>query len=212
MIRIGDSCCLSTNMITGKVVETRILTDNSTQWQAVSKYAIDNNIYLIVTPCVNDGYNKPHIPTDSSWTTLIKSTCEYLKFIGGNKYNCRISVINEPMKFLTKEQYVSFINKAYPIIKSYGFSVGAGNEEFITAAAKGDMYPYILQHSLFDILDIHIQGSCDSPAKTEYWCNVAKLWATQYNKPLDCTEAFIVILLRQVAGHFCNLNSTMLNV
>jgi len=79
------------------------------------------------------------------------------------------------------------INIAYPIIKKYGFLVGAGNEEFVTAQLKGGMYQYILANAQFDILNIHIQGSCDSEEKTEYWTNVVRQWTS---KPIDCTEAF----------------------
>ncbi|MFA5559450.1 MAG: peptidoglycan-binding domain-containing protein, partial [Methanofastidiosum sp.] len=87
----------------------------------------------------------------------------------------------------TKEKYAELINMAVPITHSYGFKVGAGNEEFITAQARGNMYQYILANSNFDILDIHIQGSCDSKEKIEYWTNTARSWT---KKPIDCTEAF----------------------
>jgi len=187
MIRIGSSCALSIPMVIGYVAETRILTDCSSHWEEVARYCIDNDIYLIVTPCINDGYNHAKIPSNEEWTKLIANTCSYLKSIGANHNNTRLSIINEPMKFCTKEKYAELINMAVPITHSYGFKVGAGNEEFITAQARGNMYQYILSHCQFDILDIHIQGSCDSKEKTDYWCNTARSWT---NKKIDCTEAF----------------------
>jgi hypothetical protein len=190
MIRIGSSCALHTGMAIGNVVETRILTDGSADWQNVSKYCIANKIYLILTPCVNDGYNKAQIPSDNVWINTINNACAYLKSIGGNKYNCRLSLINEPMKFATKEHYTRLINIATPKIHSYDFLVGAGNEEFITAAAHGNMYQYILSNAQFDILDIHIQGSCDSPDKTKKWTDEVLKWKAYWKKPVDCSEAF----------------------
>ncbi|MFA5560052.1 MAG: peptidoglycan-binding domain-containing protein [Methanofastidiosum sp.] len=187
MIRIGSSCALSIPMVIGYVAETRILTDCSSHWEEVARYCIDNDIYLIVTPCINDGYNHAKIPSNEEWTKLIANTCSYLKSIGANHNNTRLSIINEPMKFCTKEKYAELINMAVPITHSYGFKVGAGNEEFITAQARGNMYQYILSHCQFDILDIHIQGSCDTKEKTEYWTNTARSWT---DKQIDCTEAF----------------------
>lgn len=188
-IRIGSSCALSVPMAIGKVCETRILSDH-TDWQEVSKHCIDNKIYLIVTPCVNNGNNQSAIPTDDYWLKIINDACKYLRSIGGNKYNCRLSLVNEPMKWLNKEHYAHLINIAYPIIKGYGFLVGAGNEEFIMAQAHGNMYQYILDNAKFDILDIHIQGSCDTPERTRQWTDEALSWSKYWNKPLDCTEAF----------------------
>lgn len=193
-IRIGSSCALSVNMSLGYAVETRILTDNSAKWQEVCKYAIDHKQYLILTPCINDGFNKPNIPTDNNWKTIIVNACKYLKSIGGNYSNCKISIINEPTKWFRdnggKERYAHFINMAYPIVKSYGFRMGAGNMEFRDAAILGNWYGYICINSQFDDLDIHIQGSCDNEERTKNYTDFASGLATQYKKKLDCTEAF----------------------
>jgi len=186
-IRIGSSCALSVPMAIGKVVETRRFIGSHSDWIAVSQYCIQNKIYLIVTICINRNDMSGHYPGDTEWKAFIDSTCQKLKNYGGNRYNCRISLINEPMKFCSREQYAHLINLAYPIVKGYGFLCGAGNEEFLTAQAKGNMYQYILSHCNFDILDVHIQGSCDSKEKTEFWCNTARNWT---NKSIDCTEAF----------------------
>lgn len=189
-IRIGSSCALNVAMAWGKVVETRILTDQSSDWKNVCKHAIANKIFLILTPCVNNGYNIGTIPSDSAWQNTITSACQFLKSIGGNYNNARISLINEPMKFITREQYKHYIDLAYPIIKSYGFLCGAGNEEFVMSSAHGNMYQYILDNCKFDILDIHIQGSCDTQAHIDEYKAEVQSWINYWKVPADCTEAF----------------------
>ncbi|MDD5013706.1 MAG: peptidoglycan-binding domain-containing protein [Atribacterota bacterium] len=187
-IRIGSSCALSVPMAIGRVVETRLfISGTQSKWDEVSKYCIANKIYLIVTPCINRNDGSGHYPNDTEWKSFIDSTCQKLKNWGANRYNARLSLVNEPMKFCSREQYKHLIDIAYPIVKGYGFLCGAGNEEFLTAQAKGNMYQYILANCQFDILDIHIQGSCDSPEKTEFWCNTARSWTS---KPIYCPEAF----------------------
>ena len=189
-IRIGSSCSLSPSMGIGKVVETRRLIGSVTAWEATAKQAVRDKQYLIVTPCINRNDGSGHYPGDSEWVNFVSTTCTKLKSFGGNKSNSRISLVNEPMKFCTKEQYKHLIDLAYPIVKANGFLMGAGNEEFLTAQAKGNMYQYILANCLFDILDIHIQGSCDTKAHTDQWINEVKSWKAYWNKPVDCTEAF----------------------
>lgn len=193
-IRIIDSCALSKEMVTGKGAETRVLTDGSTKWKEVSKYCIDSKKYLIVTPCVNDGFNKPNIPTDSNWQTLIYSTCLYLKSIGMRSYNGKVSIINEPTKFFRDSggvaRYAHFINLANPIIKQFGFRIGAGNMEFRDAELLGDWYRYICINAKFDDLDIHIQGSCDNEERIKKYTDYAKGLCNLYGKKPDCTEAF----------------------
>ncbi len=187
MIKIGSSCALSIPMAIGKVVETRRLMDNSTKWQEVAKYCIKNKIYLIVTPCINNGDGSPNIPSWDNWRYIVEDTCQKLISYGGNPINCRLSIINEPMKFCTANEYVYLFRAALKIIHNYGFKCGGGNEEFVTAQAKGDMYKWLLIDGNPDILDIHVQGSCDTPAKTEYWLYTARSWT---NKQIDVTEAF----------------------
>ena len=194
-IRVIDSCAGSRLMCTAKGAETRILSDNSIKWKEVSKYCIDNKKYLIVTPCVNDGNNKAVIPSDAQWVKTITDACEYLISIRGNRYNARFSLINEPMKFITKEQYAHFIGLAYPIIHSSGFLCSVGNEEFFTAQARGFMYQYILNERMagrikFDILDVHIQGSCGTIELLDMWINEVLGWMDYWKIEVDCTEAF----------------------
>lgn len=192
--RIIDSCALSVPMVTSKGAETRILRDNSSKWQGVANYCINNKKYLIVTPCVNDGMNKTSIPSETDWETIIFSMCLYLRMIGMDMYNGKISIINEPTKFFRDNggvvKYTKYINLAYPIVKSFDFVIGAGNMEFHDAAVLGDWYGYICKNANFDDLDIHIQGSCDNEDRIKKYTDYAKSLATTYNKELDCTEAF----------------------
>ena len=143
-IRIGSSCALNLNMALGKVVETRILSDSSSDWQNVCKYAITNKQFLILTPCVNNEFNIPVLPTDTDWQKTIFDACKFLKSISGNYNNCKVSIINEPTKFFRNNggvtRYTHFINLAYPIIKQFDFRTGAGNMEFYDAAVLGDWY------------------------------------------------------------------------
>jgi len=166
------------------VVETRQYPYRVSDCWGVTQKALNNGIYLIFNICVEPGYN----PTDEQWRYRVEDVVVKLIAYGGNKKNCRITVINEPMKFISKEKYAHLINIAYSQIRGR-FLVGSGNEEFGLSEAKGGMYQYILSQSNFDILDIHIQTSCLTEANCNHWCAVARSWATKYNKILDCTEA-----------------------
>jgi hypothetical protein len=188
-IRIGSSCVMSLSMALGKVVETRRFYDGFSGWQEVAQNAIKNKQYLIVTPCNHNDKTVKYL-NNTQWVNFIDDTCKYLIGIGANRYNARISLINEPMKYISREKYADLINLAYPIVKSYGLLCGAGNEEFVTAQARDNMYQYILNHCQFDILDIHIQGSCNSKADTDKWIAEVKSWINYWQKPVDCTEAF----------------------
>lgn len=194
MIRIIDSCAGSVNMVTAKGAETRILSDGSIKWKEVSLHCITNKLYLIVTPCVNDGYNHATIPTDTKWKQTVSDMCTYLKGIGANKYNSKVSIINEPTKWFRDNggvaRYTHFINMAYPIVHNAGFRMGAGNMEFRDAMLLGDWYQYICHNASFDDLDIHIQASCDTEEKIRTYTDYALLLANSYGKELDCTEAF----------------------
>lgn len=193
-IRIGSSCALSVPMAIGYAVEARILSDNSSNWKSVCKYAIDNKQFLILNPCVNDGYDKAIIPSDYEWKKTITEACQYLKSIGANYNNCKITIINEPTKHFRNSggvaRYANFINMAFPIVNSYGFRMGAGNMEFYDAAVLGDWYGYICANANFTDLDIHIQASCDNAERTKKYTDYAYGLAVKYKKKLDCTEAF----------------------
>jgi len=166
------------------VVETRQYPYRVSDCWGVTQKALNNGIYLIFNICWEKEYN----PTDEQWRYRVEDVIQKLISYGGNKNNCRITIINEPMGKLTKEKYAHLINIAYSQIRGR-FLVGSGNEEFLLAQAKGNMYEYILNHSNFDILDIHIQGSCLKESGCSKWTNLALNWATSHGKILDCTEA-----------------------
>ena len=185
-IKIGASGALFCDRFTldCHVVETRQYPYRVSDCWGVTQKAINNGIYLIFNICWESDYN----PTDEQWRHRVEQVVLKLIAYGGNKNNCRITIINEPMKFISKEKYAHLINIAYSQVKGR-FLVGSGNEEFALSEAKGGMYQYILSQSNFDILDIHIQGSCLTEANCNHWCAIARSWAMQYGKILDCTEA-----------------------
>jgi len=189
-IRIGDSCCLSLDMITpqARVVETRRFYNHPSQWYEIAKKCIAEKKFIIVTPCIAH-IDFEGVPNETVWRGTIEDTVIKLLALGANKYNSRIDIINEPMKFVDIPTYVKLINTAYSQVNKR-LPVGAGNEEFITAMAKGDMYNYICQNANFDVLVVHIQGSCDTPANTKKWCEWAYNLSQRYKKPIDCNEAF----------------------
>ena len=195
MIRIGSSCANVTAMALGKAVEARYYLDAASGWMDVSKNAIRNKQYLIVTICINHNNSDYTYPNDYDWIVAVNDVCDKLKEWGGTIDNCRVSLVNEPMKYISREAYAHLIGLAYPIIHSNGFLVGAGNEEFFTSQARGFMYQYILDERKsgrinFDILDIHIQGSCNTPELTKEWTDEVLTWMAYWDIPADCTEAF----------------------
>jgi hypothetical protein len=191
-IRIGSSCVLSASMGLGRVVEIRRFINSPTKWLEVIEQAVRKNQYMIINPCIsrNDhsGYGDD-IPIQL-WKDFILETVLLARKAGLTPERGRFTIINEPMKFISRDTYAYLINIAYGIIKKYGFDMGAGNEEFLLAQAKGNMYQYILDNAEFDILDIHIQGSCGSKADTDKWIAEVKSWIAYWQIPVDCTEAF----------------------
>jgi len=179
-------------MAIGKVVETRSFIGSSSRcWEVVDK-AIANKQYLIFNICINrnDKSGNNNI-SDSEWKNLVNFTCKELKDRGGNRLNSRITIINEPMKYISISRYAQLINLAYPIVSSkYKFLMGSGNEQYTMAMSKGNMYSYILQNCNFDVLDIHLQGDCENDDDCKNIADVFKRWADTYNKQIDCTECF----------------------
>lgn len=185
-IRIGASCALSLNMVTPecKVVETRRFIDLASGWYEISKKCIAEKKYLIVTLCIDKNGVLPYMPSESQWTNFVEGTVLQLQSIGANKYNCRIDIINEPMKYISKEKYAEYVNLAYFQINKR-LPMGAGCDELVYT----DMYQYISSHALFNTLVIHIQGACDSELKTINYTNFALNLATSYKRNIDCNEA-----------------------
>jgi hypothetical protein len=184
-------------MCVGKVAEIRTYLDgyNNSNFMNAVDYAIKNNIYVIVNLVTHDG-KTGHYPTDSEWINFVGQKVNDVISRGATKLNLRFTICNEPLKFMTREQYAHLINLAYQVINKR-FSVGAGNEEFTLAESKGNMYEYILQNATFDILDIHIQTSCTSESDCIKWTNYAYQLGKAFNKPVDCTEANYVDVATQ---------------
>ena len=189
-IRIGSSCVLSMNMIRPecKVVETRHFLDVPTQWYEIATKCIAEKIFLIVTLCIDKNGKLEYIPSESQWRNFVEDSTVKLLSLGANWNNCRIDLVNEPCKYIDKSTYAYLVNLAHNQINGR-LPVGAGCEEFVTAQAKGDMYPHLLRYGNFETLVIHIQGSCLAEDACSRWTNLALNWATSYKKKLDCNEA-----------------------
>ncbi len=149
------------------------------------KFCIDNNIYVIANYCM---YSKPF--NSSRLNTMMT-----IMFTNGcTKSNSRITVHNEPMKYVSKELYAQQIDQVYTQVNG-DFYIGAGNEEFLLAQAKGNMYQYILDNAQFDYLDIHLQSSMIGSdgrvnfERVRHWLSISRQWAVTYGKKLSCTEA-----------------------
>jgi peptidoglycan hydrolase-like protein with peptidoglycan-binding domain len=171
-----------------KVVETRRFLVCPTQWYEIAKKCIAENKFLIVTVCIGRDDKLEYYPTVYQWQNIIEDTIVKVQGLGGNIYNWRLDLVNEPMKYCSREQYTDLINIAYAQARGR-VKIGAGCEEFIMAQAHGDMYPYICSHAKFDTLVIHIQGSCQTEADTSKWTNYALNLANTYKLSIDCNEA-----------------------
>jgi hypothetical protein len=185
-IRIGSSCAKSLSMVTStdRVVETRRFLVYPTQWYEIARKCIAENKFLIVTVCIGRDDKLEYMPTNTQWREIIDDTVTKLLSLGANKYNTRIDIINEPMKYCSKEKYVELVNIAYDQINKR-FKMGAGCEEL----NYEDFYTYLSAHGNFDVLVIHIQGACQNEADTSRRTNFAKNLAVTYKREIDCNEA-----------------------
>ena len=171
-----------------RVVETRRFLVYPTQWFEIARKCIAEKKFLIVTVCVGRDKGIEYYPTDIQWQNVIEDTIIKVMSVGGNINNWRLDIINEPMKFVSVIQYTNLINIAYQQAKGRVL-IGAGCEEFVTAQARGNMYDYICRYASFNVLVIHMQGSCSNEAETIRWTNYALDLATRYRLKLDCNEA-----------------------
>jgi len=189
-IRMGPACAIKLTMVLkeSKCVETRRFIDAPNQWYEISKKCITEKKFLIVTLCIDKNGNFLHIPDNGNWRNFVEDSTAKLLSLGANRYNSRIDIINEPMKYIDKITYTSLINIAHNQINGR-LPMGAGCEEFLLAQASGDMYPHILRYGNFEVLVIHIQGSCLSEPDCAKWTNIALNWAISNKKQLDCNEA-----------------------
>jgi len=152
---------------------------------------IANDIYMICNLDFHKDIHGGHYPFDPN---RINDMMTIMAEAGCIKSNSRITVENEPMKYWSKEQYADMVRQTYDSVAGR-WLVGAGNEEFGLAEARGNMYYYILENCQFDYLDIHIQSTMIGTDwrvdkdRVRYWLNQARVWATTYNKKMSCTEA-----------------------
>jgi len=197
-IRDGGSCVVDLDMVDHnmRVVEARDFPEYSEQSDApgVSKWAIEFKKYLIYNICIGRnsdlGKGINFYPTKEAWQNRVKACLKDLISVRGKPWNARFTIINEPTKYLTLQQYANLVNWAYEIIHPSGFKMGMGNSEFVTAMLLGGWYEYLIVNCNFDIIDLHLQGSCDTEEHTRAWMQIAGGWSKQCGKPLDITEAF----------------------
>ena len=202
MIKIGISCATPRDGIVRDYcvsAELRNCVEDGTPALIdMFKYCMANNIYAIVNfdLWTSTGHLKYN---EWEWRVRIDGLVSELLKIEPTATKWRITIDNEPMKYMSKEDYAWLINIAYDQIRvkrGWNVKVGAGNEEFSLAAARGDMYQYILDNCNFDYIDIHFQAAVIDPASgrvndglLNHWGDTAKQWASTYNKKLSCTEA-----------------------
>ena len=191
-MRTGASCVCDAGSASAEcnVAEVRYVEAFKTKFEQDLQFCKQHNIYPI---CNIDGY-KPngHYGFDAG---RLDSMMTVMHTNGYNSGNSRITVDNEPMKYMSKEVYADTIDKTYQQVNGRWY-VGAGNEEFGLASAKGDMYQFILDNAEFDYLDIHIQSTMIDPATwrvnfntVRHWLSTSRAWAKTYGKKLSCTEA-----------------------
>lgn len=201
--KIGISCATPRDGIIGTYcVSAEIrncIEDGTAALLKMFDFCMENNIYAIVNLDLwtSQGHK---IYTEMAWRQRVDGLVFELLMREPTGLKWRITIDNEPMKYMTKEKYAWLVNIAYDQIKiKRGWTnvkIGAGNEEFSLAQARGDMYKYILDNCKFDYLDIHFQAAVINPItrrvndnELNYWGNAAKSWAATYKKKLSCTEA-----------------------
>ncbi|MGM0366614.1 MAG: hypothetical protein ACQEP5_08785 [Actinomycetota bacterium] len=155
-------------------------------WEAVD-ICLNNNIYIIAN-IDNWTFNGRLEPDEQQWRERVENLVGGLIGRGANKENARITIENEPMKYISREQYVWLVNVAYDQI-GQRFYMGAGNEEYDLAKKRGDMYEYLCENANFDILDTHWQASFATPEDIEKKGNWFRELADRHNKRLSVTEA-----------------------
>jgi hypothetical protein len=202
-IKIGISCATPRDGIIGTYcVSAEIrncIEDGTPALLNMFDFCMQNNIYAIVN--IDLWTSSGHATyTELEWRQRVDGLVFELLKKEPTATKWRITIDNEPMKYMSKETYAWLINIAYDQIKiKRGWKhvmIGAGNEEFSLAQARGDMYKFILDNCKFDYIDIHIQAAVIDPStrrvsesSLNYWGNTAKNWAVTYKKKLSCTEA-----------------------
>ncbi len=204
-IRIGSSCCTGTTKPTAydKVAEVRHVRERDDFWANVD-FCMARNIYVIANidnwQSLSPGYYR-YIGKEQQWRQRVDGIVHGLIQRDYTAKKWRITIDNEPMKpnRLSREEYAWLVNIAYDQIKNArGYKhvlIGAGNEEFSLAHARGNMLEYICQNAQFDILDTHWQVAVVDPrigrlsnSALNHWANFASYLRATYRKPLGCSE------------------------
>jgi len=199
-IRIGASCVCDIGGSTDDCLVDEVRFEKNDRFASALnwvKHDISVGKYVIANITLGDRTSFLSL-SETDWRNWCNHVVYNIVKVGANPSNCRLTIDNEPMEHLTKEQYRNYVNIAYDEIKfrkGYKFLIGAGNEEFDLAFAEGNMYDYLLETRAqklcnFDVLDIHIQSSCNTPAKLKRWKDWMLAKKAEYNiKNISCTEA-----------------------
>jgi hypothetical protein len=189
VMRIGASAVTEPSRLTldVAVVEARYLIGREQNFWDVVDICIGNNIFLIANIVIR-GQGENLLPPEDEWRSMVEEVTSELLNKGATRDNARITIGNEPMKDISKEEYVNYVNIAYDQIASR-FDVGAGNEEYDLAMRSENMYEYLCLNAEFDILDIHIQSSMTTPESIEEKGDWFRDLADTHNKRLSVTEA-----------------------
>jgi len=172
-------------------------------YKVAAKKCIDNGVYLIFNQCNGHNRTVPHpefwttdrVEMERIWRSRIEEDVQLLFSLGGNKNNCRMTLINEVTKFFRTSDghggvsdLIWLTNLAHDQIAGR-LELGSGNMEFYDAMVLGDWYRYLCRDGNFEWLDIHIQNSCDTDSHTREYTDYAKGLADMYGKKLACTES-----------------------
>ncbi len=200
---LGSSCCTGTTKprASDKIAEVRHVLERN-DFEANVDFCLANNIYIIANidnwRSTGDGkvrYNGK----EQEWRQRVDAIAFILLQKNPRADKFEITIDNEPMKKLTREDYAWLVNIAWDQIKvKRGWrhiQIGAGNEEFSLAEARGNMLEYICQNCQFDILHTHWQAAITTkdyklnPAALDRWANFAVYLRDKYKKKLGCSEA-----------------------
>jgi hypothetical protein len=187
--RIGASAVTEPSRLTTDVavVEARYMTGRDQNFWNVVDICLAHDLYLIANIIIGNTADG-QLLSESEWRTRVEEITSELLRRGATRETARMTIDNEPMKYLTREEYINYVNIAYDQI-GRRFDVGAGNEEYDLAMRSDNMYEYLAENAVFDVLDIHIQSSMTTPESIHEKGNWFRDLAHRYNKRLSVTEA-----------------------
>ncbi len=187
--RIGASAVTEPSRLTTDVavVEARYMVGREQNFGKVVDICLDHDLYLIANIIIGKAADGQLI-SENEWRTRVEEMTSELLRRGATRETARMTIDNEPMKYLTREEYINYVNIAYDQI-GLRFDVGAGNEEYDLAMRSDNMYEYLAENAIFDVLDIHIQSSMTTPESIHEKGNWFRDLADRHNKRLSVTEA-----------------------